>query len=357
MNYKSEVIKSAGEREFDAKSFLEYLRPSNEAWLSTAKVQRHEWVFRGHADETWKLVPQIGRTNDRKLVKSIVAKVRELKKTPTWQSSCKNEKRIAATIFLYAALMRKFLSISYDVGAWDNSPGEDPFWSGMPWMFADFDAKSFQWNGQSISPLTHEMLEEGMSKLSKALQFPSNKSAAAALAQHHRIPTFLLDWSDDPLVAAYFASQDECPEKDMCVWAFDVSHLGGIYNHPPIGVNRPPKSSNKFLRAQSGLLTYLRDDYHLWKQEGTYPCMEAIIQKCNETNRSGTLVMQTSEDDNRTPDQIWDQDHGCILLRKIVLKKQHIEPLREMLRHERISKEYLMPSFDNIADEAKRACL
>jgi FRG domain len=357
--YKTVVTRGVEtDKDFDEKSFLEYLRPSNNVWLPTAKGARQEWVFRGHIDEDWKLVPGMGRDSDCRLVTKIKTKIEELNGEATWQSADVKVKRLAATIALYITLMRKFVSICYDVGAWDAPPGQDPFWNGLPWMFADFDGKSFQLNGPSISPLPHDLLEDGTSDLSPTIQFPGNKSAIAALAQHHDMPTFLLDWSDNPLVAAYFACRAECPEKNMCVWALDVSRLNSNdHLKCPIGINRPPKSTNRFLHAQSGLLTYFRNDYKLWQENGAYPCMEVIIEEWNKKNKKQTCSIGNDEDDTRTSDEICDQDQGCVLLKKIILKQKHIKPLRELLRHERISKEYLMPSFDNIAAEAKRECL
>jgi hypothetical protein len=43
------------------------------------------------------------------------------------------------------------------------------------------------------------------------------------LAQHYGLPTRLLDWSENPLVAAYFAVQDL--DDDGCVWALSPTGL------------------------------------------------------------------------------------------------------------------------------------
>ena len=48
------------------------------------------------------------------------------------------------------------------------------------------------------------------------------------LAQHYGVPTRLLDWSENPLVAAYFAVLDD-PNDDGCIWALGTRGLNETF--------------------------------------------------------------------------------------------------------------------------------
>lgn len=87
-----------------------------------------------------------------------------------------------------------------------------------------------------------------------------------ALAQHHRLPTRLLDWSRRSYVAAYFAAsfalskRNEWKKDDrLAVWALDVHH---IHLYKKVSLIKVPGSTSVNLAAQAGVFTLL-------KQEGT----------------------------------------------------------------------------------------
>lgn len=83
-----------------------------------------------------------------------------------------------------------------------------------------------------------------------------------ALAQHHGIPTRLLDWSRRSYVAAYFAAssalasyKESDSENKIAVWALDIERIN-LYRN--IMIVKVPGSTSSNLAAQSGIFTFLK---------------------------------------------------------------------------------------------------
>lgn len=174
-----------------------------------------------------------------------------------------------------------------------------------------------------------------------------NYSAWISLMQHYGLPTRMLDWSESPLVAAFFATEEQV-ECDSCIWVLRPRLLNETEIHDN---HLYPVDSD---HMQNLMVRSFKDcpaDSEVCSNQTNW--RNNVIVACHSVSDNPRMCAQQSSFTVHYSEERLDQLECSELLFKLIIPNDIKVQIREKLRALRISRCYLFPDLENLAHDLK----
>mgnify|MGYP003385864684 CR=1 FL=1 len=267
------------------------------------------YIFRGHAQEDWNLVPSALRDPDAFWAQSHLGKpIADQWQWESWQ--IKSEYQLLREFYRLADLQgipvpsskRIRLNMAME---WDHSGAVD--------MFA------------------------------KERWLPEDLAEVAALAQHYGIPTRLLDWSFDFYVALYFAiSGAKNLAGNIKIWCLNSEYLSFLkttINKTNVEFITPHYSVNSNIQGQQGLFTH-------WLSTS-----DPVNEHISLMNQGRVLLVNRTPLDQLLAQHMNNMNDGTIIFKTFTLPASEAEKGLELLKKMNYGPARIFPGLQGVANQ------
>ena len=172
-----------------------------------------------------------------------------------------------------------------------------------------------------------------------------------ALAQHHGLPTRLLDWTYSPLVAAHFATANTAKyDKDGVIWCVNVAACGSRL--PRAAAEKLQKDGIHVFTVE--MLSYGIPDLDTFRgMTGPKPLALFFEPPSLDQRIAAQHALFSVMSDAAASMEDWlNEDPTCY--RKIILPAKLKWEIRDKLDHSNINERVLFPGFDGLCDWLQR---
>lgn len=169
------------------------------------------------------------------------------------------------------------------------------------------------------------------------------------IAQHHGLPTRLLDWTYSPLVAAHFATLDPGARGDRVVWQLDWRRMHERFGLKPLAFLVQDLVEELERRG----IGSLGDFFERAADSAPFACMlepPAMDDRITVQSAAFTITSDTS----RPFDAFLAEHRLGEALRGIVIPQDSVDLIRDQLDICAIDERRLFPDLDGVAREVHR---
>ena len=170
------------------------------------------------------------------------------------------------------------------------------------------------------------------------------------VAEHHGLPTRLLDWTHSPIVAAHFATLQPAPESERIIWKLDWKKMHERFGLRPFTFLVEDLDEVLEKRGFKDGWSFL--DARIPPEQQFVCLLDPPAVTGRIAVQSGAFTLSSAKD--KALDEILDQAGIAEALMRFVIPKESAGYIRDQLDLCTVDERRLFPGLDGIAAELRR---